>query len=34
MNSEPEDGGSGISEVAGGAVDSVLALYAGVRLSL
>jgi hypothetical protein len=34
MNSEPEDGGSGISEVAGGAVDSFLALYAGVRLSL
>jgi hypothetical protein len=34
MNSEPEDGGSGISEVAGGAVDSFLALYAGIRVSL
>lgn len=34
MNSEPEDGGAGISEVAGGAVDSFLALYAGLRLSL
>lgn len=34
MNSEPEDGSSGVSEVAGGAVDSFLALYAGVRLSL
>lgn len=34
MNSEPEDGDAGISDVAGGAVDSFLALYAGVRLSL
>jgi hypothetical protein len=34
MNSEPEDGSSGISEVAGGAVDSFIGMYAGVIVAL
>jgi hypothetical protein len=34
MNSAPEDGSSGVAEIAGGAVDSFIGLYTGVRVAL
>ncbi len=34
MNSQPEDGGEGIAEVAGGAVDSYLGAYVGMSFAL
>jgi hypothetical protein len=34
MNSAPEDGSTGVAEIAGGAVDAFIGLYTGVRVAL